>query len=358
MLVSSEGLDAHVRTRLRAFDVEAAFEVSPGRCLALTGPSGAGKTTILRMVAGLTAAAGKISCGGSVWLDSAAGINLPAERRGAGFVFQDGALFPHLSAWRNVAYGAPAGRDRRAVALELLERFGIGSLADTRPSRLSGGECQRVALARALARSPSLLLLDEPLSALDARSRDDARGQLAELIAQLSVPVLLVTHDFVEASILGDEVAVIDQGVVVQRSTPEGLVARPESAFVAQLTGASVLPGVAVHASDGLTHVRLASGHTIVSPDQVEGIVSVILAPWDIVLSAGPHALSSAQNTITARVIAVSRIGPRVRVTLGTPDALTAEITAAAAERLNVEPGRELVAEFKATATRLVRGSA
>ena len=174
-------LRVEARTRLGALTLDAALSVEAGRCLALAGPSGAGKTSILRVAAGLLRPEhGTVACGEEVWLDTARGIDVAPERRGCGYVFQEYALFGHLRAWQNVAYplsGLPR-RARRERAQELLERFGIGALADARPRTLSGGERQRVALARALARGPRALLLDEPLSALDARTRAAAGREL------------------------------------------------------------------------------------------------------------------------------------------------------------------------------------
>ena len=227
--------------RLGALDLDVALEVAAGRCLALAGPSGAGKTSILRVAAGLLKPErGTVACGEEVWLDTARGIDLAPERRGCGYVFQEYALFGHLKAWQNVAYpltGMPRAA-RRERAQELLERFGIGALADARPRTLSGGERQRVALARALARGPRALLLDEPLSALDARTRAAAGRELAGVLREAGVPALLVTHDFTEAALLGDEVAVVDGGRIVQRGEAARLAAEPGSAAC---SGASVI---------------------------------------------------------------------------------------------------------------------
>src|SRR3954471_7499288 len=187
---------------------DAAVTVAPGAPLALAGPSGAGKTSLLRVIAGLAPAPrGRVDCGDVTWLDSARGIDVPPEQRRCGLVFQDLALFPHLSALRNVAYASD-----RATALGLLERFGVADRAEARPRELSGGERQRVALARALAAAPRALLLDEPLSALDARTRARAARELAKTLAEAGAPALLVTHDFEEAALLGDSVAVMDGG--------------------------------------------------------------------------------------------------------------------------------------------------
>ena len=248
------------------------MKVAPGECLALAGPSGAGKTSVLRVAAGLLHPdEGRVRANGETWLDTEHGVDVPAEHRRCGYVFQDYALFPHLSAWQNVAYPL-RGRDRRARALELLERFELGGRADARPSRLSGGERQRVALARALARRPEVLLLDEPLSALDARTRAGAARELAAILRESAAPALFVTHDFSEAAQLGDRVGIVDAGRIVQQGTPSELAAAPRSAFVADFTGAVVLSGTARAGDDGLTHVSLdGGGGEVVSPDAGRG---------------------------------------------------------------------------------------
>jgi molybdate transport system ATP-binding protein len=233
-------LRADLHLRIGDLDLQASVDVAAGRCLALTGPSGAGKSTILGMIAGtVNPDRGRISCDGKIWLDTARAERLPPERRRCGCVFQDQALFPHLCAWRNVAYGLreTPRRQRRSRALELLERFGLSDRAHARPSTLSAGERQRVALARALACKPRVLLLDEPLSALDARTRAGVREEIAAVLCETKAPTILVTHDFTEAALLGDEVAVIEQGRIVQRGGASELAVAPRSAFVADLTG-------------------------------------------------------------------------------------------------------------------------
>jgi molybdate transport system ATP-binding protein len=206
---------------LREFELSLELAVAPGERLALAGPSGAGKTTLLRIVAGLLRpTAGRVGIGGEVWLDTEAGMELPAEHRRCGVVFQDYALFPTLSAWRNVAFGMNGQRRRRERAEELLDRFGIATLADARPGSLSGGERQRVALARALATEPRALLLDEPLSTLDPETRREAQRELHRYLAELPIPVLLVTHSQEEAALLADRIAVIERGRVVREEAP------------------------------------------------------------------------------------------------------------------------------------------
>jgi molybdate transport system ATP-binding protein len=213
----SGALAIAVRTPLREFDLALELAVEPGERLALAGPSGAGKTTLLRTVAGLARpTSGRVAIGEEVWLDTADGCEVPAEQRRCGVVFQDYALFPTLCAWRNVAFGmGGARRGRRQRAEELLDRFGIAALADARPGSLSGGERQRVALARALATEPRALLLDEPLAALDPATRREAQRELHDLLTDLPIPVLLVTHSREEAALLADRIAVIDRGRIV-----------------------------------------------------------------------------------------------------------------------------------------------
>ena len=231
-----ETLELRLDHALRSYALELDLEV--GReTLALVGPSGAGKTSVLRAVAGLLRPdRGRIALGGEAWLDTERRIDLPPERRSVGLVFQEYALFPHLSVRANVAFG---GRGR---VDELLERFRISALAGARPDELSGGERQRVALARALARDPRVLLLDEPLSALDAHTRSSVRAELRELLRELGLPTILVTHDFEDAAALADRVGVLVEGHVLQIASPADLLAAPADAFVASFTGANLLP--------------------------------------------------------------------------------------------------------------------
>lgn len=340
------------------FNIALAVAVPPGECLALAGPSGAGKTTALRVAAGLLRPdSGRVSCGDEIWLDTDRGLDLPPERRRCGYVFQDYALFPHLSAWQNVAYGFRdvARRRRHERAVELLERFGVGHVADARPGSLSGGERQRVAVARSLARRPATLLLDEPLSALDARTRARAARELAAVLAEADVPAIIVTHDFTEAAVLGDEVGIVDAGRLVQRGPAAELAATPASAFVADFTGAVVLTGTARAGADGLTHVELDGGGEIASSDVRTGAVAVTVYPWEIALGpAGAERTGSAQNRLDARVVSVTTIGNRARIGLAAGQPLSAEVTPAAVEALGLRAGVHVSATWKATATRLV----
>lgn len=339
-----DALHVRIAHDLRSFRLELELRVG-GETVALAGPSGGGKTTVLRAIAGLLSPdAGRIECAGEVWFDSTRSVNVPPEDRSVGLVFQEYALFPHLTVEQNVAYA------RRARAGEVLERFGLGALAGVRPGALSGGERQRVALARALAREPKVLLLDEPLSALDAHTRAEVRGELREHLRGAGLPTVLVTHDYADAAALADRIAVLAAGRIVQVGAPAELIAAPVSAFVADFTGGNLLPGRARPGPDGLTEIVLDDGTRLFSTDSAEGDVGVIVYPWEIAL-ARTAAVDSAQNHVRGDVASLVPVGNRVRVRVGP---LTAEVTAASAEQLGIRPGETLVATFKATGTRLV----
>ncbi len=301
---------------------------------------------------------GRVDADGEAWLDTERGIDVPPERRSCGYVFQEYALFPHLTAWQNVAYplrGVPRA-ERRERALGLLERFGMRELADARPPTLSGGERQRVALARMLARDPGVLLLDEPLSALDARTRAGAARELAAVLRDAGAPALLVTHDFAEAAQLGDRVGIMDAGRVIQEGSASELAAAPSSAFVADFTGAVVLTGVARSGPQGLTRVELDGGGVVVSMDPGAGPVAVSVYPWEIEIEAAdaPRRPVSTQNHLSAEIVSVTTVGNRVRLGLAGPQPLAAEITGVAADALGLRAGMRVTASWKAAATRLV----
>jgi len=332
---------------LRAFDAHVALTVARGETLALVGPSGAGKTTTLRVVAGLlTPGSGHVEVDGETWLDTSSGIDRQPERRRVGYLFQEYALFPHLDVEANVRFGAPRG----ASVQQLLDRFRIGDLARVRVRELSGGERQRVALARALARNPAVLLLDEPLSALDAHTKAAVRAELHELLRELGLPTVLVTHDFEDASALADRIGVIVQGRIVQEGTGRELVARPLDAFVASLTGATLLHGTARLSANGLTEVVLDDGGAAWSTDQGAGRVGLAIYPWEVSLGrTAPD--DSAVNHLTGVISSIVPVGNRVRVAVGE---LVAEIAAVSLERLGLDEGDSVVASFKATAARIV----
>ena len=328
---------------LRSFALELALEVG-AEPVALVGPSGAGKTTLLRAVAGLLRPARGRIAAGETWFDSERGIDLPPERRSVGLVFQEYALFPHLTVQENVAFGA------RGPVDETLERLGIRELARERPAALSGGERQRVALARALAREPSVLLLDEPLAALDARTRVQVRSYLRSLLRGLELPTLLVTHDYADAVGLASRVGVLVDGRLVQLGTPQELLTAPATPFVADLVGGNLLAGRAARRDDGLTEVVLEDGTRVLSTDEGDGEVTVLVYPWEITLSRAAGDDSS-RNHVESVIEELVPLANRVRVRVGP---LTAEVTAASAERLGLHVGERVVASFKATGARLL----
>jgi molybdenum ABC transporter ATP-binding protein len=331
---------------LRAFDLELALEVER-ETVALVGPSGAGKTSVLRAIAGLERPArGTISCGEDVWFDSEQRVDRRPEDRSVGFVFQEYALFPHLTVEQNVTFGGGRGD-------ALLRRLRIEELRAAKPGELSGGERQRVALARALARRPNVLLLDEPLGALDPHTRGNVRAELHDLLQELDLPALIVTHDFEDAAALADRVGVVVEGKLRQVASPAELLGAPADPFVAELAGANVLLGTAEQAANGLTAFRLDGERVVISTDEARGRAALVLYPWEVSLArTAPD--DSALNHLRGEIVSLVPVGNRVRVRL---PFLSAEITAASAERLQLRVGDQVVASFKATAARLLSAS-
>ena len=220
------------------------FHLNRGEILAMLGPSGSGKTTLLRCVAGLEKPdAGRIALGEKTFFDAARAIEIPAEQRGLGLVFQSYAVWPHRTVFENVAYGLRLRRVREAEielkVTKVLERLGLGELGARYPHQLSGGQQQRVALARALVYSPPILLLDEPLSNLDAKLREEARSWLRELIKETQSSALYVTHDQTEALAIADRIILLEDGQIRQEGAPEEIYARPVSRFVAEFMGSN-----------------------------------------------------------------------------------------------------------------------
>jgi len=327
---------------LRSFSLRLSLETDA--TVALVGPSGAGKTTVLRAIAGLVRpASGRIASGHEVWFDSARQLSLAPDRRRVGLVFQDYALFPHLTVRQNIEYA------RRHKADDYLERFSIRHLEQARPPELSGGERQRVALARALARDPDVLLLDEPLSALDTHTKAGVRAELNDLLRGLGIPVLLVTHDFEDAAALASRVGVIVEGRLRQIGAPGELVADPNDPFVASFTGANLLHGYGEQ-TGGVTRVRLLDGTVVSTVDDGDGDVTLAVYPWDITVSIVPPN-DSAMNVVNAPIRGIAELGNRVRVSIGP---VSAEITADSRNRLGLEVGTPAYASFKATGTRVV----
>jgi molybdate transport system ATP-binding protein len=341
-------LQVELRHRLSRLDLDVDLSHESG-VLALVGPSGSGKSTVLRAIAGLIRPdQGRVRLGDRTLLDTERGVDLPPEERHVGLVYQDGALFPFLTVVKNVAYGARGDRrtrDRRAM--ETLERLGIAHLA------LSGGERQRVALARAVASDPRMLLLDEPLSALDAVTKAEVAGELERHLGELSLPTILVSHDFSDVVGLASSVAVLHEGRVAQSGSPTELVEAPASPFVASLAGVNYFAGTASARGD-LTEV-IADGWSrpLLSTDLAQGRVGVVVYPWEVSLSQLPPQ-GSALNAVAARVRRVSFVGNRARVSLDSHPVVVAEVTDESIRHLGLVPGAHVVASWKATATRLV----
>ncbi len=345
-------LSIRVALPLRHYRLELALEVDG--VVALVGPSGAGKSSILNVIAGLARPpSGHVSLGEQVWQDSDRGVFLAPDRRRVGFVFQEYALFPHMSVRQNVAYAGGQRVD------EMLRRFEISRLAAARPDQLSGGERQRVALARALARDPGVLLLDEPLSALDTHTKASVRAELAQLLLEFALPTLIVTHDYEDAVTIADRVGVVVDGQLRQLGTPDELLSHPADAFVASFTGANLLPGHVVRRrSSRLTEVSIARGGPgeLVEGDDIgsERQRRSSSCPWDITLTPNDASPDPARNEIRGQINSVVRLGGRVRIRLG---ALTAELPAASVdEHVRCAPRSNRMRSFSTrTEQRLIR---
>ncbi len=353
-------LSIELRHRLRRFELDVRFTL--GReTLALVGPSGAGKTSVLRAVAGLLRPeGGRIVLGDLVLVDTRGHIRLPPEDRAVGMVFQDGALFPHLTVAKNVAYGLrprPRGRrerDRRVTAL--LEQFGIASLARARPVEISGGERQRTALARAVGRSPQVLLLDEPLSALDSVTKAQVSRELSRWLGELRLPTILVSHDYSDVVGLADRVLVIDEGRFVQDGTVDDLVQAPASPFVAAFTGGNLFTGEAQAAAGGMTEVLLEPSGLAATPAQALGRTGVAVDPWaiELVPAGDGESRPTRPNELSGPVVQIARMGGAVRVSVGSEPPLVAEVPADRVASLALQRGVLVVARWAPDAVRLV----
>jgi molybdate transport system ATP-binding protein len=366
-------LDARFEKRVsEAFcvRVDLAAPVGSFSVTALFGPSGSGKSTILRCLAGLERPdGGRIAYGEETWHDSATGVSRsPAERR-VGFLTQDYALFPHLTVERNVGYGLRrlAREERTRRVRQMLERLGLAAIAGRRPARISGGEQQRVALARALVTEPRVMLLDEPLSALDAPLSERLRPELRRILAGFGAPAILVTHDRLDVIALADRVAVVDRGEVVQAGAVDEVFRRPADGRAAEILGVETIqPGRVRSIENGLANVEVGrasltalappgGGGAAQRPGPPEADVLVCIRAEDVILERGRGAASSVRNRLPARVVGVEPAGATVRVMLDAGFPLTALVTRAALEELRIAPGEEVAALLKAPAVHLVR---
>ncbi len=345
----SDGLVVDAEVRRGSFTLAVNLAAAAGQVLGVLGPNGAGKSTLLSAVAGLTPiSAGRITLAGQVMDDADAGTFIEASGRPVGFVFQNYRLFPHLTVAGNVAFSPRARgmgkRAARSAANHWLDRLGLTDLADRKPGQLSGGQAQRVALARALSGEPALLLLDEPLSALDAGTRLDVQAELKRHLADFTGPCLLVTHDPLEALVLADQLIVLEAGRVVQEGTPAQIARQPATDYVAKLVGLNLYSG---HA-DG-SQVKLTGGGAFVIIDQGRhGDVLIAVRPSAIVVNSLRPQLSSARNTWPAKITGLTLLADRVRLDLeGQPPALV-DVTPAAVAELSLNPGSQVWLSVKA----------
>jgi len=332
-----------------------------GGITVLFGASGSGKTTILRCLAGLERPEkGSIVFGGETWLDAGKKSFLPPRNRTVGFVPQDYALFPHLTVAGNVGYGLnelPAS-ERGKQAAETLKWLGLADLANRRPDELSGGQQQRVALARAVVRRPKLLLLDEPLAALDTPTRLRLRSELRQLLRQLGIPTIVVTHDRIEALTLGDDVVVLHEGRNVQHGPVPDVFSRPVNLAVAEIIAVETIqPGLILETRDGLATVAVGGARLIALAAELPidaRQVYVCIRAEDVILMRADPVQSSPRNRLPATVLSLAHEGSLMRVNLDCGFSLTALLTPPACEELALRVGAQLVALVKAPQVHLI----
>lgn len=342
------GLDAQMVVRRDGFRLDAELTIEPGRTVALLGPNGSGKSTVVAALAGLLPIdEGRIVLDGAVFDDPSHGVFVPPEERRVGVVFQDYLLFPHLSVVENVEFGLRSRGVGRSSASEAaavwLERLGIGDLARRRPRDLSGGQAQRVALARALVTGPKMLLLDEPLAALDATTRVEMRRVLADHLAVFEGPRLFITHDPTEAFLLADELHIIEGGRITQVGTVDDIRLRPRTAYIADLGGSNLFFG---EAAGGAVDV---GGHLLrIADSHISGPVLATVHAQAISLHAHRPG-GSPRNAWETTVTRIEHFGDRVRVQTGPPLPVTAEVTPGAVGELQLREGSSVWVSIKAT---------
>lgn len=348
------GLETEIAiSRGEQFQLEMALAIRPGHTVALLGPNGAGKTTAVAAIAGLLPIdQGRIRLGDRVLDDPIADVFVPPERRNLGVVFQDYLLFPHLTVLDNVAFGlrstGTSRSEARRAARAWLDNLEIGELAAAMPADLSGGEAQRAAIARALVTEPHLLLLDEPLAALDVTTRARLRRLLADHLDGFLGPRLLITHEPTEAFLLADEIHILEQGRITQVGTAEDIRLRPRTQYIADLAGANLLTGQASRGTVMVAGFELHAADT-----RPQGAVLVTIQPRAIsVYRRQPE--GSPRNTWRTTVTRLEHYGDRIRLQTGKPLPVTAEITPGAAEALALEEGAAVWLSIKATEVSLV----
>ncbi|KGI80113.1 molybdenum ABC transporter ATP-binding protein [Actinopolyspora erythraea] len=350
-------MTAEVRLRRGDFTLDMACRVRPGEVLAVLGPNGAGKSSLLTALTGSARPErGRVSLDGRTWLDTERRIDVPTHRRGVGLLAQRAVLFPHLTALDNVAFGLRAAgvrrRHARRAALEWLRCTETGELSDRKPAELSGGQAQRVALARALAAEPELLLLDEPLSALDVATAPTMRGLLHRVLGGQRRPCVLVTHDVLDAVVLADRVVVLDRGGVVEQGRTRGVLARPRTAFTARIAGLNLISGSA--AGDSVKTPRGGVFHGGIVEPTSRGEPAAAVFPPTAVAVHREVPEGSPRNAIPVRLVGMEPRGDAIRLRGETdprePEtALAADVTPAAVAELGLRVGDEVFFAVKAT---------
>jgi molybdate transport system ATP-binding protein len=341
---------AEIALTLGAMQLDVELVVEPGEVVALLGPNGAGKSTVLNVLSGLQPIdSGRVAVDGEVVDEPTSGTFVAPEHRPVGVLFQDYLLFPHMTVLENVAFGPRSAgvpkAEARARAQRLLDHVGVGDQAAKRPRQISGGQAQRAALARALATEPRLLLLDEPLAALDAGTRTSVRRDLRRHLGEFDGATVLVTHDALDALALADRVVILEHGRITQQGPLAEVTSRPRSSYVAELIGVNLLrgtaagTGVAVHGSDG--HVEIA--------DPADGEVLLLVQPNAVTLHLHRPSEASARNQWHETITGFDLLGDRVRVRLEGEVPLVAEVTPAAVAQMGLAEGGEVWAAVKAT---------
>ncbi|HET8845788.1 MAG TPA: ABC transporter ATP-binding protein [Ktedonobacteraceae bacterium] len=377
-------LNARLEIELQSFSLNLLLKAEAGKTTVLLGESGAGKSTVLRLLAGLIHPhAGRIEMDGVLYFDSERKIVRVPQERPFGYVFQDYTLFPHLSVFENVAFGLKAqglgGKQARQRVAQALEQVHLIGYDKQHPGQLSGGQQQRVALARALVLQPKLLLLDEPLSALDVQTKREVRQELRRIIQKTEITTILVTHQYIEALLLGQHILVLDNGRVIQEGTQRDLLARPRSAYIAELVGMNLFQGHVLHIEAGSTctiqlknsdnhdmeiQATLEDSQATQAPPEHGQEAYVVVDPRSVTLYTDPPA-SSARNVFSGEITQILHTSTSsseglarsdgVRVSLHVPSLplpLIAEITEASAQRLKLSEGQLIYATFKALEAR------